>query len=75
MHHWVPKGTYCIRSPYKLRDPPNTQKQAQRGNQIGKKEKKKKNMPQMKEIEKFPEKEVNEIEVSNLPDIEFKKWL
>ena len=31
------------------------------------------NMHQMKEREKSPEKEINEVEASNLPDIEFKK--
>lgn len=33
------------------------------------------NMPQIKEEEKAPDKELNEMEVSNLPDIEFKTWL
>ena len=32
-------------------------------------------MPQMKEQEKFPEKELNEMEASNLPDIEFKTMI
>ena len=32
-------------------------------------------IPQMKEQEKFPEKELNEMEASNLPDIDVKSMV
>ena len=33
------------------------------------------NMAQMKEHNKTPEKELNEMEINNLSDAEFKNWL
>ena len=47
---------------------PNTQKQTQGGCQIVEK----RNMAQMKEQNKTPEKELNESEITNLSDAEFK---
>ena len=37
--------------------------------------KRQRNIPQMKELEKSPEKELNEMETSNLPILELKKML
>ena len=50
-------------------DLPNIQKQTQIGSQNGEQ----RNIPEMKEQEKSPEKELNEMEASNLLDIEFKQ--
>ena len=47
---------------------PNTQKQTQGGCQ----NEETKNMAQMKEQNKTPDKELNKMEISNLSDVEFK---
>ena len=49
-------------------DLPNTEKQTQSGSQNGET----KNMSQMKDPEKSPEKELNKMEARILPDTEFK---
>ena len=51
-----------------ISDQPNTQKPIQRGSQTGRQ----RNMPQIKEQKKSPEKELNKMETNYLPDTGFK---
>ena len=68
-----PQDPYYIRTHYQHRESKQPYLIHRNKHMEVTKTRRQRNMPQMKEQQKFPEKELNEMETSNLSDIDFKK--
>ena len=75
MCHWTLQDTYYIRPHYKDMEPKQLYLIHRNKHMEAAKMRRQRNMAQMKGQIKTPEKELNEMEISNLSDAEFKTCL